>query len=290
MKIGDQILDLQRPVVMTIINVTPDSFFAGSRSMHIDEISLRVEEAVSWGARIIDVGGYSSRPGAEDVSEEEELNRVMTGVEVVREKAPSAIVSIDTFRAGVAEKVMKRFGTCIINDISAGRGAIRNEANPGSDTGGDPEIFRVAAKFRAPYILMHSRGTPATMQTMTDYQDVVSEVKDFFSEKIALLRSHGVTDIILDPGFGFAKTTPQNFRLLHNLGEFRRFELPILAGISRKSMVYNILETTPAEALSGTAALNWASLRGGASILRVHDTLAAIEVIKLHNYYKNVNG
>jgi dihydropteroate synthase len=275
MKIGDQTLDLQRPVVMTIVNVTPDSFFAGSRSMHIDEISMRVEEAVSWGARIIDVGGYSSRPGAEDVSEDEELNRVMTGVEVVREKAPAAIVSLDTFRAGVAEKVMKRFGACIVNDISAGS---------------DPEIFRVAAKFRAPYILMHSRGTPATMQSMTDYQDVVSEVKDFFTEKIALLRSHGVNDIILDPGFGFAKTTPQNFRLLHNLGEFRRFELPILAGISRKSMVYNILETTPAEALSGTAALNWASLRGGASILRVHDTLAAIEVIKLHNYYKNVNG
>jgi dihydropteroate synthase len=275
MKIGEQTLDLQRPAVMTIINVTPDSFFAGSRSMHIDEISMRVEEAVSWGARIIDVGGYSSRPGAEDVSEDEEINRVMTGVGVVREKAPGVIVSIDTFRAEVAARVIKRFGGCIINDISAGS---------------DPDMFRVVAKFRVPYVLMHSRGTPATMQNMTDYQDVVGEVKEFFAEKIALLRASGVGDIILDPGFGFAKTTPQNFRLLHHLGEFRRFELPILAGISRKSMVYNILETTPAEALSGTAALNWACLRGGASILRVHDTLAAIEVVKLHNYYKNVNG
>ena len=276
MKIGDQTLDLQRPVVMTIVNVTPDSFFAGSRSMHIEEISMRVEEAVGWGARIIDVGGYSSRPGAEDVSVEEELNRVMTGVEAVREKAPGAIISIDTFRAEVAAKVIKRFGPCIINDISAGSL--------------DPEIFQVAAKCRVPYVLMHMRGNPRNMQDMTEYQDIVAEVKDFFAEKIAALRAAGVNDIILDPGFGFAKTTPQNFRLLHHLAEFRRFELPLLAGISRKSMVYNILETTPAEALSGTAALNWACLRGGASILRVHDTLAAIEVIKLHNYYKNVNG
>ncbi len=276
MKIGDQTLDLQRPAVMTIVNVTPDSFFAASRTMHIEEIAMRVEEAVGWGARIVDVGGYSSRPGAEDVTEDEELNRVMLGVEVVREKAPGVIVSIDTFRAGVAASVMKRFGTCMINDISAG--VI------------DPEIIDVAARYDAPYVLMHSRGNPQTMQNMTDYQDVVAEVRDFFAEKIALLRSRGVSNIILDPGFGFAKTTPQNFRLLHHLAEFQRFELPILAGISRKSMVYNILETTPAEALSGTAALNWACLRGGASILRVHDTLAAIEVIKLHNYYKNVNG
>ncbi len=276
MKIGDQTLDLQRPVVMTIVNVTPDSFFAASRSMHIEEITMRVEEAVGWGARIIDVGGYSSRPGAEDVPLEEELNRVMTGVETVREKAPGAIVSIDTFRAEVAAKTIKRFGPCIINDISAGSL--------------DPEMFRVAAKYRVPYVLMHMRGTPRNMQDMTDYQDIVADVKDFFAEKIAALRATGVNDIILDPGFGFAKTTPQNFRLLHHLSEFRRFELPLLAGISRKSMVYNVLETTPAEALSGTAALNWACLRGGASILRVHDTLAAIEVVKLHNYYKNVNG
>jgi dihydropteroate synthase len=276
MKIGDKTLDLQRPVVMTILNVTPDSFFAASRSMHIDEITMRVEEAVGWGARIVDVGGYSSRPGAEDVSVEEELDRVLTGVGVVREKAPGVAVSLDTFRAEVAARVMKRFGPCIINDISAGA---------------DPEIFRVAAKYRAPYVLMHSRGNPRTMQTMTDYQDIVAEIKDFFAEKIPIVRAAGVTDIILDPGFGFAKTTPQNFRLLAHLGDLARsFELPLLAGISRKSMIYNVLETTPAETLTGTAALNWACLAGGASILRVHDTLAAIEVIKLHNYYKNVNG
>jgi dihydropteroate synthase len=171
---------------------------------------------------------------------------------------------------------MKRFGPCIINDISAG--------------GIDPDIFRVAAKFRVPYVLMHSRGNPRTMQDMTDYQDIVADVKDFFTEKIAVLRAAGVGGIILDPGFGFAKTTPQNFRLLHHLGDFRKFELPLLAGISRKSMIYNVLETTPAETLTGTAALNWACLAGGASILRVHDTLAAIEVVKLHHYYKNVNG
>ena len=276
MKIGERTLDLSRPVVMTIINVTPDSFFAGSRSMHIDEVTMRVEEAVGWGAKIIDVGGYSSRPGAEDVPLEEELNRVMLGVEVVREKAPGVIVSIDTFRSEVAAKVIKRFGPCIINDISAGSE--------------DPDIFDVAAKYKVPYILMHSRGNPRTMQSMADYQDVVTDVKEFFAEKIEVLRSRGVKDIILDPGFGFAKTTPHNFRLLHRLGELQKFDLPILAGISRKSMIYNVLETTPVEALSGTASLHWACLRGGASILRVHDTLAAIEVIKLHNYYKNVNG
>jgi len=276
MKIGDQTLDFQRPVVMTIINVTPDSFFAGSRSMHIEEISMRVEEAVGWGARIIDVGGYSSRPGAEDVSVEEELNRVMTGVAVVREKAPGVVVSLDTFRAEVADKVIERFGPCIVNDISAGTI--------------DPEIIDVAARRDVPYVLMHSRGNPRTMQSMTEYEDVVADVKAFFTEKLAMLKERGVRDIILDPGFGFAKTTPQNFRLLDHLGDFRRFGLPILAGISRKSMIYNILETTPVEALSGTAALNWACLRGGAAILRVHDTLTAIEVIKLHNYYKNVNG
>jgi dihydropteroate synthase len=276
MKIGNQTLDLQRPAVMTIVNVTPDSFFAGSRSMHIEEITSRVEEAVGWGARIIDVGGYSSRPGAEDVSVDEELDRVMTGVGVVRDKAPGVIVSIDTFRSEVAARVIKRYGPCIINDISAGSL--------------DPDIIQVAARYKVPYVLMHMRGDPRSMQAMTDYKDVVSEVKDYFAGRVATLRAAGVGDIILDPGFGFAKTTPQNFRLLHHLHEFLRFDLPLLAGISRKSMVYNVLETTPAEALSGTAALNWACLRGGASILRVHDTLAAIEVVKLHNYYKNVNG
>ncbi|MDR2890074.1 MAG: dihydropteroate synthase [Alistipes sp.] len=276
MKVGEQTLDLSRPVAMTIVNVTPDSFFAGSRSMHIDEITMRVEEAVGWGAKIIDVGGYSSRPGAEDVSVDEEVDRVMTGVEVVRAKAPGVVVSLDTFRSEVAAKVIKRFGACIINDISGGQI--------------DPEIFDVAAKFRVPYILMHMRGTPKTMQEMTDYQDIVADVKDFFAEKIEFLRSRGVDDIILDPGFGFAKTTPQNFRLLAQLRQLQKFELPILAGISRKSMIYNVLESTPVEALSGTAALNWACLQGGANILRVHDTLAAVEVIKLHNYYKNVNG
>lgn len=276
MKVGEQTLDLARPVVMTIINVTPDSFFAGSRSMHIDEITMRVQEAVGWGAKIIDVGGYSSRPGAEDVSVEEEINRVMTGVEVVREKAPNVVISLDTFRSEVAAKVIKRFGPCIINDISGGQL--------------DPEIFNVAAKFDVPYILMHMRGNPKTMQEMTEYQDVVADVKDFFTERIEFLCSRGIENIILDPGFGFAKTTPQNFRLLGQLRQLQKFELPVLAGISRKSMIYNVLETTPVEALSGTAALNWACLQGGANILRVHDTLAAIEVIKLHNYYKNVNG
>jgi dihydropteroate synthase len=276
MKIGETTLELSRPVVMTIVNVTPDSFFVNSRTMDIEDITHRVSEAVTWGAKLIDVGGYSSRPGAEDVAVEEEISRVMLGVEVVREKAPNMVVSLDTFRGEVAAKVIKRHGPCIINDISAGNI--------------DPEIFKVAAKYKVPYILTHSKGTPKTMQNMTDYEDIVAEIKEFFAEKIEYLRTRGVDKIILDPGFGFAKTTPQNFRLLHRLGEFKKFELPMLIGISRKSMIYNVLETTPIEALTGTAALHWACLHGGANILRVHDTHAATEVIKLFNYYKNVNG
>ncbi len=275
MKIGEQTLDLTKPAVMTIVNVTPDSFFAGSRSMQVGEIEMRVQEAAAWGAKIIDVGGYSSRPGAEDVPVDEELNRVLMGVEIVRQKAPNAIVSLDTFRAEVAAKTMKRFGPCMVNDITGGD---------------DPDMFDVVSKWGVPYVLMHMRGTPKTMQEDTDYQDVVNDIKDFFTEKIAVLRSRGVENIIIDPGFGFAKTTPQNFRILHRMKEFQRFELPILAGISRKSMIYNVLETTPVEALTGTASLHWACLHGGANILRVHDTLAAAEVIKLYNYYRNVNG
>ncbi len=276
MKIGTQTLDLERPAVMTIVNVTPDSFFVNSRSMHVEEITMRVEEAVGWGAKIIDIGGYSSRPGAAEVPVDEEVDRVMTGVEVVREKAPNVIISIDTFRAEVARRVIEKFGPCIINDISAGQI--------------DPEIVDVAAQTGVPYVLMHSRGNPQTMQEMTDYQDIVREIKDFFAEKIAFLNGRGVEEIIIDPGFGFAKTTPQNFRLLGNLSELQKFGYPVLAGISRKSMIYNVLENSPVEALAGTASLNWACLQGGANILRVHDTLAAIEVVKLYNYYKNVNG
>ncbi len=276
MKIGDRTLDLQRPAVMTIVNVTPDSFFAASRSMHAEEITTRVEEAVGWGAKIIDVGGYSSRPGAEEIAVDEELDRVMMGVEIVRQVAPNVVVSIDTFRSEVADKVIAKFGPCIINDISAGEL--------------DGAIIDVAARTGVPYVLMHSRGNPQTMQEMTDYQDIVGEVKKFFTEKIAYLRSRGIEDIIIDPGFGFAKTTPQNFRLLHHLADLGKFGLPVLAGISRKSMIYNVLENSPAESLVGTAALNCLCLQRGANILRVHDTLAAVEVIKLHNYYKNVNG
>lgn len=276
MQVGEINLDLEKPLVMTIINVTPDSFFANSRSMHIDEISHRVAEAVGWGAKIIDVGGYSTRPGAEEVSEEEEINRVMLGVEVVREKAPRMAVSIDTFRSEVAARVIKRFGPCIINDISGGEQ--------------DPKILEVAAKYKVPYVLTHSKGTPQTMQSMVADGDIVAEVKEFFERKIKWLESQGVEDVIIDPGFGFAKTTPQNFRMLHRLAELQKFDLPVLVGISRKSMIYNVLETTPVEALTGTAALHWACLQGGAKVLRVHDTHAAIEVIKLFNYYKNLNG
>lgn len=271
MRVGAQNIELGTPVVMTIVNVTPDSFFGASRTWNEREIAERVDRAVAEGASILDIGGYSSRPGADDVSPDEEIERVLRGVGVVRERHSGVIVSLDTFRSEVARAVIERFGACIINDISAG------------DL--DPKIIDVAAEFKVPYIAMHMRATPAEMQQHTDYDDVVLRVKEYFVSKVAQLRQAGVDDIILDPGFGFAKTTAQNYTLLKHMAELKIEGLPILAGISRKSMIYKVLETTPEQALNGTTALHWEALRNGASILRVHDTSQAMEVIKLYNYY-----
>ncbi len=264
-----RLYSLASPKVMAIINVTPDSFFPGSRTPDRTSIECRVETAIAQGADMLDIGGYSSRPGAPEVSEDEEYSRLASGLEIIRRKAPDAIVSVDTFRAGVARRCVLEWGADIINDISAGML--------------DPLMAPVAAELGTPVVLMHMRGTPATMQSLTDYRDPVADVISELAERISIFRSHGVADVIADPGFGFAKTTEQNYRLMRHLEEFRALECPLLVGISRKSMIYRPLGITPSEALPGTTALNMASLLKGAAILRVHDVAEAVQTVKIFN-------
>ena len=264
-------LDFSRRQVMTIVNVTPDSFFAGSRTPDWLDVERRVREAVEAGASVIDVGGYSSRPGADEVSPEEEWRRVDLGVGAVRSLSPDLPVSIDTFRSGVAARTIHKYGKVIINDISAGEL--------------DPLIVDVAAEHDVPYVAMHMKGDPRTMQSMTDYRDIVAEVVDYFRERTVQLRERGVRRIVVDPGFGFAKTLEQNYELLRGLHRLAELGYPVLAGVSRKSMIYKLLGTTPAEALNGTTALHWECLRQGAVILRAHDTREAVEVVRMFDQF-----
>ena len=264
-------LDFSRRQVMTIVNVTPDSFFAGSRTPDWLDVERRVREAVEAGASVINVGGYSSRPGADEVSPEEEWRRVDLGVGAVRSLSPDLPVSIDTFRSSVAARAIHKYGKVIINDISAGEL--------------DPLIVDVAAEHDVPYVAMHMKGDPRTMQSMTDYRDIVAEVVDYFRERTAQLRERGVRRIVVDPGFGFAKTLEQNYELLRGLHRLAELGYPVLAGVSRKSMIYKLLGTTPAEALNGTTALHWECLRQGAVILRAHDTREAVEVVRMFDQF-----
>ena len=253
---------------MSILNITPDSFFATSRAESEADIRARVERIIAEGADIIDIGGYSTRPGASDVPTDEEVARVLLGVRVVREVAPTVPISIDTFRSEVAEAVLSRYDNTIINDISAGER--------------DGRMAEVVAKWEAPMVVMHSRGTPQTMQSLTHYEDVVTEVCDYLAQRAEWLRSKGVKEIILDPGIGFAKDDAQNFALLAGLEQIAALGYPVLAGISRKSFMCRTLSITPNEALEATTALHWACLERGAAILRVHDTLAARQTITLY--------
>lgn len=265
--------DLTIPRVMAIINVTPDSFFAGSRTFGCEAIEQRVREAIEQGCDLFDVGGYSSRPGAEDVPLEEEWRRVETGLGIIRQLVPTMPVSVDTFRAEVARRAIEHFGSILINDISAGEL--------------DPAIIDVAARYDVPYIAMHMRGTPASMQRMTDYHDIVEDVLDYFDRKVVKLHSHGVRQIVLDPGFGFAKTLEQNYELLRGLHRLCEKGYPVLAGVSRKSMIYKLLDTTPDQALPGTIALGWECLRQGARILRVHDVREAVDTVRIFNAFQS---
>ena len=264
---GGRLLDLQTPVVTGILNATPDSFYAGSRTQTEAEIAARVHQIVDEGAGIIDVGAYSSRPGADDVPAEEEMLRLRHALDIVRREAPDAIISVDTFRADVAKMCIEEGGAHIINDISGGTL--------------DKNMFRTVARLRVPYILMHIQGEPHTMQQAPHYDNLEQEVFLFLSQRVDQLRQLGVADIILDPGFGFGKTLAHNYELMNRLEDFREFDLPLLVGISRKSMIYKLLGTTPAEALGGTIALNTIALMKGAHILRVHDVRAAVETVRI---------
>lgn len=268
-----KVFSFERPLVMAIINITPDSFFEGSRADSTDDILKMVESAVAQGADIIDIGGYSTRPNAEFVSEDEELRRVCLALDTIRKRYADIPISIDTFRAKVASRAVLEYGVDIINDISGGNI--------------DSDMFGTVAELNVPYILMHTRGTPQTMMQMTDYDDIVSDILKYFANKIESLRQLGfVSDIVLDLGFGFAKTTEQNYRLLANQKVFECFGLPILSGVSRKSMINRVLDTTPQDALNGTTVANTLALLNGADILRVHDVREAVEAIKIVEYYK----
>ncbi len=262
-------LDLSTPQVMAILNVTPDSFYGKSRSFTEQEIVERTQEIITEGASIIDVGGYSSRPGAEDITADEEWGRVERAIRVIRTISTDVTLSLDTFRAEVAERAIKEFGALIINDISAGEI--------------DSKMIEIVAKYNVPYIAMHMRGTPQTMQQHCDYQFIVDDVSAYLTERCNMLKLSGVNNIIVDPGFGFAKNVEQNFELLNGLNNICNLGYPVLSGISRKSMIYKTLDITANEALAGTIALNWESLRAGASILRVHDVREAVETVKLYN-------
>jgi dihydropteroate synthase len=273
MKIGGTELDLSSPVVMAILNITPDSFYAASRRLEWSDgdIARVVDGMVESGAAIVDVGGYSSRPGAAEVSADEEFRRVARGIAAVRQRHPGIIVSVDTFRAEGGARAVEEFGKCIVNDISAGEL--------------DRDMIPTVARLGVPYIAMHMRGTPYDMQQHTDYEDITESVKGYFRAKLKELDDAGVHDIILDPGFGFAKSTAQNYELLGRLHELVDMGYPVLSGVSRKSMIYKVLGCDPADTLAGTTALNWESLRRGAMILRVHDVREAAEVVKIYNYY-----
>lgn len=263
-----KLIDLSSPKVMGILNVTPNSFFDGGRHSDEKEILKQVEKMLLEGATFIDIGGYSSKPSAEFVSEEEELQRILPVVQKVVQEFPEAIISIDTFRSKVAKETIEN-GAAIINDISAGNL--------------DGKMLETIAQLQVPYIMMHMRGTPQTMQTLTQYENIVKDILFYFSEKVAYARSLGINDLIIDPGFGFAKTVEQNFEVLSKLELFQMVELPILAGVSRKSMIYKTLETSAEFALNGTTSLNTISLLKGAKILRVHDVKEAVECVKLYN-------
>lgn len=266
LNVRGRLLDLRTPRIMGILNVTPDSFFDGGRFINEKAALTHASKMLEDGADLIDVGGASSRPGASSLSEDEEVVRVLPVIESLVKHFPGAVLSVDTFRSAVARRAVEA-GASIINDISGGDQ--------------DPLMFGTAASLNAPYVLMHMRGTPETMTTLTTYDDLIRDIVKYFEEKILLLGGAGVKDIIIDPGFGFAKTVTQNFELLNHLEHFKILGLPILVGLSRKSLVWKTLGITPEEALNGTTTLHSIALLKGASILRVHDVKEAVDCIKL---------
>lgn len=272
-------IDLRDSHVMAIVNVTPDSFYVGSRVTSVSDIEHRVERVIVEGATIVDIGGYSSRPNACEVSTEEEWRRVRRGLEAVARVDGAVAVSVDSFRSEVIRRAVEEFGDVIVNDISAGEQ--------------DEDMLAVVAKYKLPYIAMHMRGTPATMQSMTDYKEgVVHGVVEYFRRRVEDIVKAGVErdKIVLDPGFGFAKSMEQNYELLRDLDALRALGYPLLIGLSRKSMIYKPLGITPEESLAGSLALAWEALRGGNAILRVHDVRETLQILKLSNIYRSDRG
>lgn len=266
-QVNGRLMDLSVPRVMGILNVTPDSFYAGSRKQTERDIAERVEQLMEEGADIIDIGAYSSRPNAKDVAAEEEMERLEKGLRIIRQLAPDTVVSVDTFRASVAQRCVGEYGVAMINDISAGEL--------------DSCMFETVARLGVPYIMMHMQGTPQNMQVAPHYDNLIQDIMTYFSRKIQALRELGQKDIIVDPGFGFGKTLEHNYELMNRLERLKILELPVLVGVSRKSMVYKLLDITPDESLNGTSVLHTIALLKGASILRVHDVRACREVVRI---------
>lgn len=271
-----RLLDLATPQVMGILNVTPDSFYSGSRMQTEEEIAARARQIIDEGASIIDIGAYSSRPNAEHISAEEEMSRLRTGLDIINLNHPDAIVSVDTFRANVAEQCVRDYGVAIINDISAGEM--------------DEQMFQTVAMLGVPYIMMHMQGTPQNMQKEPRYENLIKEVFLYFARKVQQLRDLGAKDIILDPGFGFGKSLEHNYELMAHLEEFRVFELPLLVGVSRKSMIYKFLGGTPQDSLNGTTVLDTVALMKGTNILRVHDVREAVESVRVIEKLREESG
>jgi dihydropteroate synthase len=272
LNINGRLISLSSPMVMGIVNITPDSFYEGSRTVAPKDVLSRCETIMNEGGDIIDIGAYSSRPDAADISVEEEKMRFASVLGLIRKEFPDAILSIDTYRPEVANMAVSEYGANMINDISGGTL--------------DDKMFDTVAQLHVPYILMHMKGTPQTMKHLNQYDDLVTDILMFFAERVNTLRLKGVADIIIDPGFGFAKNIAQNFKLLSNLDKFSFLNLPVLAGLSRKSFIYKTLGETPGDALVGTTAMNTIALLNGADILRVHDVKEAVDCVKLVEAYK----
>lgn len=269
---GNIRLKFSEPLVMGILNVTPDSFYDGGRYKGQNSILQRAGQMLLEGAHIIDLGGCSTRPGAAKVTLNEELRRILPAVSLIRKEYPQVILSVDTFRSEVACRVVEEIGPCIINDISGGTM--------------DKRMYSAIGELKVPYVMMHIKGTPQTMQKNPQYDDLMGEIVQFFKKRVKLLKEKGVENVILDPGFGFGKDIGHNYKIMTSLNEFQQFNLPLLAGVSRKSMIFKLLGNNPQECLNGTTALNMVALMGGANILRVHDVKEAVEAVKIYNALK----
>ena len=273
--LSGRLIDLSKPVVMGILNVTPDSFFDGGKYETEKKIVQRAEEILEQGATIIDIGAISTRPGTEEISTKEEIDRLLPAVKAVKKAFPEAHVSIDTFRSWVALKVIEECGPCIVNDVSGGNF--------------DVHMFDIIGKLGVPYILMHLLGTPLQMQKDPVYEDIIRDISMYFTERVKKLTTAGVKDVILDPGFGFGKTLAHNYELLNRLDSFKVFQLPLLVGVSRKSMIHKLLGSKPEDALNGTSVVNTLALMGGTDILRVHDVREAVEAVRILNMIRSTS-